>query len=188
MRKIKGISASTRIDTQGDQITVGALMKQAEDSDSAYYPFGLNHDPRIAPIGRVVASRVVFLDEGEAGVEFEAEIFEDGDVIAFDASGRRVSPAILRNERALVYDITFAESEVEVIANLARDLSLRQRKQSKKAALPLSVLIFCAGAVAGGFLGELGKDLYKFGKKQLKQLVHSDEGPTWKHKSAHLSV
>jgi hypothetical protein len=170
MRKIKGISATTRIDTQGDQLTVGALMQHAEDANAAYYPFGLNHDPRIAPIGRIAKSAVVLRDDGEAALEFEAEIFEEGDVIRLTASERRLPPAILRSERALVYDMTFSESEVEVISNLARDLDLRLRQQTKKASIPLSVLMFCAASVGVPFLGELGKDLYKFGKNHIKQL------------------
>jgi hypothetical protein len=170
MRIIKGISATTNVDTQGDRLTVGALIKNANDANAAYYPFGVNHDPRIAPVGRVVKSRVVPHDGGEAALEFEAEVFEEADVIEFSASGKRLAPAILRSEKSLVYDRTFTDLEVDSITNLARDLGLRPCRRSKKAADPLSVLIFCAGALAGPVLGELGKDLYKFGKKQIKQL------------------
>jgi hypothetical protein len=172
MRTVKGISATTHVDSQGDKITVAALMKTAEDTNAAYYPFGVNHDPRIAPVGRLVKSRVVPRDGGEAALEFEAEVFEETDAIEFAAARRRLPAAILRIERELVYDRTFVDSEVDIIASLARDLGLRPRRRSKKAAEPLSVLIFsaAAGAVAGPFLGELGKDLYKFGKKQIMQL------------------
>jgi hypothetical protein len=133
MRIVKGTSATTNVDTQGDQLTVGALIKNANDANAAYYPFGVNHDPRIAPVGRVVRSRVVPRDDGEAALEFEAEVFEEADIIEFSASGRRLAPATSRSEKSLVYDRTFSELEVDNITNLARDLGLPPRRRSKKA-------------------------------------------------------
>jgi hypothetical protein len=91
-------------------------------------------------------------------------------LVEFDKTRKRLPSNILFSERALIFDRTFDSAEVSTIGRLARDLGLRPVRRTKKAALPLAVLAFSAGAVAGGFLGELGKDLYKFGKQQVKHL------------------
>jgi hypothetical protein len=173
MKVIRAISATTHLDTQGDQIAVGALVKNAEEANKAYYPLGLHHDPRIPPVGRIVRSFVVPRDDGHAALEFEAERFEPGDTFDPASTAKRLPSHLFQTNPEIIYDSNFDDPQsIKAITNLASALGLKTRRRTKKAATPLSVLIITATSwIAGGFLKSMGSDLYKYAKTSLMELM-----------------
>jgi hypothetical protein len=180
MKRIRGTSATTHPDRHGDQLTVGALVKNAEDANKAYYPLGLNHDPRIPPIGRIIRSAVVPREQGHAALEVVAEQFEEGDTFDLGSTPKRLAPYLFRTEPEIIRDANFDDPQsIRAITELASALGLRTRKHTKKALAPLSVLIVTATSwIAAGFLKGMGSDLYMLAKKSLTALMKRRGGRT----------
>jgi hypothetical protein len=178
MQKLTGLLTTTRIDRHGHRMSRDSLEYGAEQINRLYVPFGVEHDPRIAPIGRVVAARVVALDDGEYGIQGDIEIFEPGDALPLEEGGREIPmrryPATTLQ---IVSDMAFDDVESRaIIDELSQQLGSESTQEMKKALEPIAVIViggagFALGQLALGFLGRLGEDGYELLKAKLKALI-----------------
>src|SRR6266571_15652 len=96
--------ASTHVDKQGEALALEALHDMVQQINSCYLPMGLEHDPRVPPIGRVSSAQVVRLEDGEWAVDGDVEIFEEGDHIPFGVDARRAAVSFCDAEGIVVID------------------------------------------------------------------------------------
>lgn len=177
MYRLTGILSSTNVDRQGDRMTLSALEDGVEQINAGYLPFGVEHDPRIAPIGRVVAGRIKKLADGEYGLEGEIEIFEPGDDLSLRNDDRQIPLRKYQGTKLqVVYDMGFEDERCrEVIAELSKQFGTEPIQEFKKSLEPIAVLAFGAiyiiGHIAAGFLSNLGKDGYESFKARIGKLI-----------------
>jgi len=176
----RGILATTHLDLHGERMAISALHQLAECINSGYLPFGVQHDPRIAPVGRVVSAVVKQLADGEYGVEGLMEIFEPGDEIRLESDSREIPILGVEGESLVIeYDRNFADPEDQaLIKRIAGLFGTRPQQQVKKALEPISILIivgsFALASIASGFLNKLGADGFDALKSALKDLFRRD--------------
>ncbi len=175
MKRSIGVLASAAIDRHGEQFADSALKMMVDQVNSRWIPVGIEHDPRIPPVGRVVAARLV-RRAGEAVVEGEIETFEQGDVIPLSVDRNepdidRYNPGEFGVRCDRGYKAPADRAEVDELAKL---LGTRVIEEHKKSLEPITVLTIAGGFVlsqlAGGFLQELGSDAYDAVKAKLKSL------------------
>jgi hypothetical protein len=178
MRTLSGILTTTRVDRHGHRMTLSSLEDGAGQINRLYLPFGVEHDPRIAPIGRVVAARVVPVGDGEYGLEGEIEIFEPGDDLPLPDEGREIPMREYPSTQLQVLsDMAFEDADSRRdLAELSERLGSDHAQEMKKAFEPIAVLViggaaFVLGQLAQGFLSRLGEDGYELLKTKLKALV-----------------
>lgn len=75
---VKGIGATTHLDRHNCRIAKEALEDAVKDINEGLYAVGvgMEHDPTVMPIGKVLSGRMVTFEDGEYGIEIEQEIFE----------------------------------------------------------------------------------------------------------------
>lgn len=75
---VKGLVATTKIDRHNTIIAKEALEQAALDiNTSPNVPsVGVEHDPTILPIGKVIRANVIRMDDGEFGLYAEQDMFE----------------------------------------------------------------------------------------------------------------
>ena len=176
MKLSSQIIATTHVDLHSERMTVGALESLVELINGSHTPVGIQHDPRIAPVGRVASARVRKLDDGEYAAEAVVELFEPGDEIRL-IDGDRELPIHRCEGQGLevLYDRNFRDSEDQVLIQRIGGLfGTRPQEEVKKAVDPLTVLsiggVFVLGCIAKGFLTKLGGDAYESLKDCLKKL------------------
>lgn len=176
MRYIEAILVTSHVDLHGDVFHPEGLAEFADSLNRMYLPMGVEHDPRIAPIGRVVSGKLVKLDDGAYAVKGICEVFEEGDEIKITDPSREV-PIDIHDPNSLevLYDRTYRDPESqEIIAEIASLFGSTPEERCKKSVEPLSILTiagaFVAGAIASGFFNKLGSDAYDALKAGLKRL------------------
>ena len=144
---------------------------------SSYIPNLLEHDPRIPPLGRVVSARLKQLEDGEYAVEIQTQMFEPGENIELDNSGRKMPMQGISDEYIhLIDDRSFESPEDQSsLEELRAIISGKKERAEKKALLPISVLeigaVFVAGGIFTGLLNKIGADCWDaFKKKSLRWL------------------
>src|SRR5256885_2323193 len=93
MKRVSARIATTHLDKQGEKMALSALESMAAHIAKTYVPMGVEHDPPIPPIGRIVSASVVQLTEEEYAVEGELEIFEPDEVVPLGDGGRELPQA-----------------------------------------------------------------------------------------------
>jgi len=157
-------------------MTLGALESLVESINSSHTPMGIQHDPRIAPVGRVASAQIRQLDDGEYAAEGVVEFFEPGDEIRLIDDGQELP--IHRYEGQgleILFDRNFRDSEDQVlIEEIGGLFGTRPQEEVKKALDPLTVLTiggaFVLGSIARGFFSKLGGDAYETLRNRLKKL------------------
>lgn len=177
MYLLSGILSTTHVDRHGHRMMLSALEDGVKQINSGYLPFGVEHDPRIAPIGRVVAARIKKLEDGEYGLEGEIEVFEAGDELLFREDGRHIPLGTYPVGRLqVIYDMSFEDDEsMAVIDEISEQFGTKPIQELKKALEPIAVLAiagsaFVVGQVSKGFLSRLGQDGYEALKVRLCKL------------------
>jgi hypothetical protein len=84
MRTVRAVMATTHVDGHNERFSLEALQSMKQHISSAYLPFTFNHDPRCAPMGRVINAEIIALADGEHAIEAEVEVFEPGRLPALD--------------------------------------------------------------------------------------------------------
>jgi len=177
MTKTRLRFATTHLDRHNERFTVEALQTMVNQSNKNIIPLGVEHDPRIQPIGRVISTELVKLEDGEFAVEGIAELFET-DTSKLSDTGSRQIP-VRRYKKGvfkIVADRNFRDEESKTqIEELKKILNnAKTEEEIKKALDPLSILTiggaFVLGGIANGFLGEIGADAYKALKEKLKDI------------------
>jgi hypothetical protein len=178
MYRLTGTMTTTHVDRHGHRMALSALEDLLKQIIAGYLPFGVEHDPRVAPIGRVVAARVKKLEDGEYGLEGEIEIFEPGDDLPLRNDGRQIPLRTYPTAGLqVVCDMAFEDDESRaIIAELSEQFGTEPAQELKKALEPIAVLViggaaFILGQLAQGFLSRLGQDGYEALKAKLKKLI-----------------
>jgi hypothetical protein len=174
------ILTTSHVDKQGDQFTIGALSSMVDQANTSYIPFGVEHDPRIAPLGRIRRARLIPLPDGQCAVEGDIEFFDPQETIPPASTERTVALPSL-DEPAIGYDRSYRGQENQkIIRDIAKVLESKPKEEFKKSLDPISLLeifgLFIIGQIAGGFLQKVGADAWDSIKSKLKRLTQT--GPS----------
>jgi len=155
---------------------VSALESMADQISKSYIPMGVEHDPRVPPIGRIVAARVKELEDGEYGLEADIEMFEPGDDLELQTSARELAIKHYSEDLEIGFDRNFSNVEDQVaIREIGKLFGSAPTEEAKKSVDPISLLTiggaFVLGGVTAGFLSKIGEDGYEFLKKRLSMLL-----------------
>lgn len=186
MARIEKITLhTTHVDKHGEVFPLEVLQTMMKQTNEAIIPMGVEHDPRIPPVGRMLHTTVEQLEDGEYALIGTAELFE-GDITNLSDTGDRVM--VVRDVKGdsleLTYDRNFrGEEEQETIKQLALVLkcAVPPDEEIKKSVEPIAILTiagkFALAGIAAGFFGEIGADAYKELKKLLVK-IFSTPTPT----------
>ena len=178
MQRIESVVSNTMIDSQGERMTREALCGLVASLTRQIVPMGVEHDPRVAPIGRVVSGFVRDREDGESEAVIVCEIFEseaDLGIAAADDRLLAIHDDLAPGKLELSYDFTYRhEDDQEDIAAIAAVFDSRADYELKKSADPISVLTiagaFVLGGIATGFLNAVGTDGWGKVKQRLSAL------------------
>ena len=169
--------STTHVDRHGDRITLRAFRGLVDGSPGLYFPVGVEHDPRIAPVGRLKKLEIVELDDGEFALVGTSDLFEPGDDLAYDPRGKLLPKPRIEDEGAFLgYDRNLRDAESQrILADIGSLIGAKPEEEVKKALDPITVLTigfaFVIGQVASGFFTRLGEDGYNALKGALKKLL-----------------
>ena len=177
MKKFDAIISSTRLDAHGDIMSKEALEFAAATLKKNYVPMGVEHDPRIPPIGRFVDACVEQLADGTWILKGLGEIFESGDSLPVSIDRTIVERDYTDGKAHISFDRSYENDDcLPAITEIGQHFGTTPQLEVKKAVDPLSVLAigagtFVLGAIASGFFGQIGADGYNLLKTKLSNLI-----------------
>ena len=171
--------ATTHVDEHSEKISIEALKDFVDSVNQQYTPIGVEHDPRIPPIGRVISAQIEELPDGEFAVDRIAEIFEEGQEIEFRDDGREIPIRSIGEGITISPDRSYVQpNDKELLRELEELLKCQIKSQIKKSVEPISILIiaasFTAGEIAQGLLSKIGEDIWEKVKGKINELVNSE--------------
>jgi len=179
MARIQKITLqTTHVDKHGEVFPLDVLQTMMKLANEAIIPMGVEHDPRIPPLGRMLHTAVEKLEDGEYALIGTAELF-DGDITNLSDTGDRVMVVrdVEGNSLELTYDRNFrGEEDQETMRQLALVLKCAEQpdEEIKKSIEPIAILTiagkFALAGIAAGFFGEIGADAYRELKKLLVKI------------------
>jgi len=162
---------------------LSALESIIAQVKKSFVPTGVEHDPRIPPVGRLKDATLVEIGDGEYAVEGVLEIFEPSDTaVPLDLSRKMVVKNHTKETLRIDYDRNYDNPEdLIVIKEIASQFGSKPEYSVKKAVDPISCLViggsFVLASLAGGFFKKMGSDAWDVLKKKLiKLLSHRKEG------------
>lgn len=166
--------ASSHVDKQGEVFPINVLASMVDQANGSYIPFGVEHDPRIRPLGRIRKTRLVPTSDGECAVVGDIEIFDDESLPALDATRKMPLPSL--DEARIGYDRSYRDRKnKQIIDEISRALGRKAEEAFKKSLDPVTLLeilgAFVIGNFAGGFLQKMGADAWDKLKLGLKRLA-----------------
>ena len=175
-QKIRMIT--THVDKHNERMSAEALNDFVNLVNQQYTPVGVEHDPRIPPIGRVISAQIEELPDGEFAVDGIAEIYETGQEIEFRDDGREIPIELPSEGIKISPDRSYLQpNDKELLIELESLVNGEIKPQLKKSVDPISILIiaasFAAGGIAQGFLGKIGEDVWEKLKFKINELVNS---------------
>jgi hypothetical protein len=175
MRREQRIIASTHVDLDNEALAEEGIKFMADAINQSLVPIWIQHDPRIPPVGRIIRGEVRELTDGHLGVQAEMELFEPGDKIQFIAD-RHMPQERPEGEGLFIhYDRSLENEEgQQILDQIASVVKCKPQLEVRKSLDPITIFTvggsFVLGAIASGFLGEIGTDGYNLLKKKLKDL------------------
>lgn len=166
------MGATTNIDLEGERLSKSDLEQLASQRKNTLSPIFNQHDHALPPVGRCKSHEVRDMGNGHWGLYGIWEVWEPGDEHPGpDPEGRKIA----------IRDYSVGETVVAVDASFERtdtldDLAAIEKlgfsiyRERRKAFDPGSVLLVALGVIAGGFLKEIGKDIYVGLKERIKSL------------------
>jgi len=176
MKRFESILASTQLDQRGEMFSRSSLESAAALLKRHYLTLGIEHDPRIAPVGRVIDAWVEDLPDGSSLLRSVGELFEPEDQLPPQIDRTIVERTYEAGRLQVVFDRTYENQEdIAEINDIAERFGSKPRFEGKKALDPLSVPLiggsFVLGKIASGFFKEIGSDSYKWLKTKLSGLI-----------------
>lgn len=176
MKRFESILASNQLDRHGDILARGALESAAELFKRNYLSMNVEHDPRIAPVGRFTDAWIEDRSDGVSVLRGIGELFEEGDELPTHIDKTIVERSYEPGHLQVVFDRSYeSEPDITEIRDIASRFGTTPRFEAKKAFEPLSILTiagsFALGAIAAGFFKEIGSDSYKWLKNKLATLI-----------------
>lgn len=139
---------------------------------------GVEHDPRIPPIRRIVDARLREREDGEYEVVGIVEMFDslESDPPVIDGRPFPVREPESKTPQ-LIYDRSYRGNEDQrIIEEAAEILNSQPIEEGKKSFEVLSALTiagsFALGAIASGFFKTLGEDANEALKSKIKELLN----------------
>jgi hypothetical protein len=169
--------STTHVDRHNERMSVEALKSMVTQSNENIIPLGIEHDPRKSPVGRIIQTKLVELDDGEYAIDGIAEMF-DSSIDELSNVGNRSIPIRDYSNKGLqiITDRNFRdEDSKEHLLELSKILkNAHIEEEIKKSLDPITVLTiggsFILGAIASGFFGEIGADGFRALKNILAKL------------------
>lgn len=181
MGLIKAIIATTNVDSHGDQFTKNALQGMVNQLNEKYVRVIKEHDPRKIPIGRIINSSLIELENGHFGVETISEIFDGNSEIEDDKNRfLAIENDILSENINITYDFSYLD-KVLILEELNQKILKNEKLhfQTKKSIEPLSILtiagVYICGKIFEGFLNKIGEDFYEIFKEKLFQTLETQK-------------
>lgn len=141
---------TTHVDKHNERVPVDALDDFVNLVNQQYVPVGVEHDPRIPPIGRLISAQIEELPDGEFAVDGIAEIYEQGKEIEFKDDGREIPLELASDRIQISPDRSYFQPEdKELLLELQEIVKGEIRSSIKKALEPISILIISASFIAG---------------------------------------
>lgn len=169
---------TTHVDKHNERVAADALDDFVNMLNQQYVPVGVEHDPRIPPVGRLISAQIEELPDGEFVVDGIAEIYEEGQEIEFKDDGREIPIGLTGEGIKISPDRSYLQQNDKELLLELQDLVKGEIKPAiKKALEPISILIitasFIAGGIAQGFLAKIGEDAWDKLKRKINELVNS---------------
>ena len=180
MRRIRSILATTHLDSHNERLTLGALESMREQFRSSFAPSIPDHDPRCAPIGRVIDAEITDLPDGEHALEVEIEAFESGPIPPLRTDRSMPLRELPRDALVLTIDRSFSRPEYQdAVVAIAQEFGTPLQFAGKKALEPIAVLTISAGLALGSFcksfFSRLGENAADLVTKKLKEIFSSQQ-------------
>jgi hypothetical protein len=168
---------TTHVDKHNESISVDALDDFVRLVNQQYIPVGVEHDPRIPPIGRVLSANIEKLPDGEFAVDGIVEMFQ-GKEIEFKDDGREIPLELAGEVITISPDRSYRHlGDAKLVQEISELVKGKVKQQLKKSQEPISILIiaatFIAGGIAQGLLSKIGEDVWDIFKTKLNDLVNS---------------
>jgi hypothetical protein len=181
MKTFEAILSSTVVDQHGEVMSKGALESAANILSKNYVQMGVEHDPRHPPIGRFTEAWVEEQSDGVIVLKGRGELFEPEDELPNSIGKTIIEREYPEGHLQLTFDRSYNSDEDHADINaIANRFGSKPRQEIKKAVEPLSILAiggaFVFGAIASGFLGQIGADTYTFLKDKLVALIKRQRG------------
>jgi len=177
MAVVKVRLMTTHLDKHGERFTKEALECAKRQIDEAIIPQGIEHDPRIEPIGRILSAEIIQLGDGEFALEATNEIFDNYNNLADINDRELVTHSYPTDSLEIRSDRSYKDkSDIDTLNDISKILNCTTPPQVeiKKALEPLSVLwiggAFILGGISAGFLNKMGSDAFDLLKSKLSVL------------------
>jgi hypothetical protein len=169
---------TTHVDKHNERVAADALDDFVSLLNQQYVPIGVEHDPRIPPVGRLISAQIEELPDGEFAVDGIAEIYEQGQDAEFKDDGREIPMELTGESIKVSPDRSYLQpNDKELLLELQELVKGEIKPSIKKALEPISILIivasFIAGGIAQGFLAKIGEDAWDKLKGKINELVNS---------------
>lgn len=155
---VKGMVATTKIDAHNMRITLDALKKAADDINNGEYApsVGVEHDPTILPIGKVIKAYIEKIDDNDYGLYCEQDMFSaqpialDGETFIVQKSlvnDKPLSSAVLEPHEKLFIQTDFVnfpsnDGAKNFLQELSEEYDIETGYISRKSVIPDPELIF----------------------------------------------
>jgi hypothetical protein len=177
MTKMNARIMTTHLDRHGEQFLLSALQQIKKQIDNYIIPQGIDHDPRIQPIGRSLTAEVTKLEDGEYALDVLTEYFDDLETIEDIKDKELVIHEYLLDDFEIRSDRNFRdETDKQLISEISNILQCSKppEEEIKKALEPLSVIWICGafvlGGISSGFFNKIGSDAFDLLKSKLATL------------------
>ena len=182
MKYEERVLATTHLDNHNQRFSRQALESMVKQINKQYVPMGIEHDPRVPPIGRAISAKPEQADDGEYRVVATTEVFEAGDEIPLKNDGREIPLHRYDETPTIIFDRSYKNPEdKKILEDIVNHVSGELQEEGKKALDPVSVLIFAFAGIAAGFLNQSGSDLYDSFKNKMKKLLASKRTSELEH-------
>ena len=176
MRRLQVVVATTHLDRHNERLSLEGLESMRENVRSSFVPFIFNHDPRSAPMGRVIDAKITALPDGEHALEAEIEAFESGPIPPLRTDRSMHFRELPRDSLVLTIDRSFSRPEFQdAVGAIAQEFGTPVQFEGKKALEPIAVLMISAGTLALGsfyksFFSRLGENAADLVTQKLKEM------------------
>ena len=179
MRRNRVTMATTHLDRHNERLTLTALGSMREHARNSFLPCTVNHDPRTAPIGRVIDAEITDLPDGEYALEAEIEVFESGQLPPFRTDRSMHLRELPGDSLVLTIDRSFSRSEYQdAVGAIAEEFGTPVQFEAKKALEPIAVFTISVGGLAvasftKAFFSRLGEHAADLVRRKLKEIFSS---------------
>jgi hypothetical protein len=174
---VEVIGATTHRDRANEQLSRNDLEHLAELANHSLIPIFNQHDHALPPVGRLIKNEVREMEGGHWGLYGIWEVWEPGD--KHPGGDRQNRKLAIREydlgERIIGIDGSLEADEFINEVSEIKELGFEIRRERRKAFDPLSVIVVALGVIAGGFLKEIGKDVYTGLKDVFKRVRARDD-------------